>query len=386
MPLRKTLPPSRQTPRPRAFRNTDVRLTKVTPSAHPARRSTTLSSSLGLGEKLFSSASERRFADAIEQGLDAVEAGLLREMSFADNLADVTSRYLLEAGGKRVRPTLTLLTAQLGNGNNERVIVAAEALEITHLASLYHDDVMDEAKMRRGVPSAQSVWGNSVAILTGDLLFARASKLIASLGEEAIKLQAETFERLCLGQLHETIGPREGEDAIEHYIQVLRDKTGSLIAAAAEVGVMYSNAPAAFAEPVKTFGESIGVAFQLIDDVIDLAPREDDTGKMPGADLRSGVATLPLLYLRRLAETDADAAALLERIDRDVTALHSGEAHEEELVLAIAELRAHDVTRRTLEEAHRWAAEAVAALAPLPEGPVKKALTRFADSIVERSS
>jgi heptaprenyl diphosphate synthase len=107
---------------------------------------------------------------------------------------------------------------------------------------------------------------------------------------------------------------------------------------------------------------------------------------MPGADLRSGVATLPLLYLRRLAETDADAAALLERIDRDVTALHSGEAHEEELVLAIAELRAHDVTRRTLEEAHRWAAEAVAALAPLPEGPVKKALTRFADSIVERSS
>jgi heptaprenyl diphosphate synthase len=361
-------------------------LTKVTPSAHPARRSTTLSSSLGLGEKLFSSASERRFADAIEQGLDAVEAGLLREMSFADNLADVTSRYLLEAGGKRVRPTLTLLTAQLGNGNNERVIVAAEALEITHLASLYHDDVMDEAKMRRGVPSAQSVWGNSVAILTGDLLFARASKLIASLGEEAIKLQAETFERLCLGQLHETIGPREGEDAIEHYIQVLRDKTGSLIAAAAEVGVMYSNAPAAFADPVKTFGESIGVAFQLIDDVIDLAPREDDTGKMPGADLRSGVATLPLLYLRRLAETDADAAALLERIDRDVTALHSGEAHEEELVLAIAELRAHDVTRRTLEEAHRWAAEAVAALAPLPEGPVKKALTRFADSIVERSS
>ncbi|WP_349899771.1 polyprenyl synthetase family protein [Parafrigoribacterium soli] len=358
----------------------------MTPSAHPARRSTTLSSSLGLGEKLFSSASERRFAEAIEEGLDAVEVGLLREMSFADNLADVTSRYLLDAGGKRVRPTLTLLTAQLGTGNNEHVIVAAEALEITHLASLYHDDVMDEAKMRRGVPSAQSVWGNSVAILTGDLLFARASKLIASLGEEAIKLQAETFERLCLGQLHETIGPRDGEDAIEHYIQVLRDKTGSLIAAAAEVGVMYSNAPREYAEPVKTFGESIGVAFQLIDDVIDLAPREDDTGKMPGADLRSGVATLPLLYLRRLAETDADAAALLERIDHDVVALHSGEAHEEQLALAIAELRAHEVTRRTLDEAHRWAAEAVAALAPLPNGPVKKALTRFADSIVERSS
>jgi heptaprenyl diphosphate synthase len=361
-------------------------LTKVTPSAHHARRSTTLTSSLGLGEKLFSSASERRFADAIEEGLDAVEEGLLREMSFADNLADVTSRYLLEAGGKRVRPTLTLLTAQLGDGNNDRVVLAAEALEITHLASLYHDDVMDEAKMRRGVPSAQSVWGNSVAILTGDLLFARASKLIASLGEEAIKLQADTFERLCLGQLHETIGPRDGDDPIEHYIQVLRDKTGSLIAAAAEMGVMFSGAPKEFAVPVTTFGESIGVAFQLIDDVIDLAPRENDTGKTPGTDLRSGVATLPLLYLRRLANDDADAAQLLARIERDVHAIHYGEADEAELAVAIAELRAHDVTRRTLEEAHRWAAEAVGALAPLPDGPVKKALTRFADSIVERSS
>ncbi|MEO6944919.1 MAG: polyprenyl synthetase family protein, partial [Lacisediminihabitans sp.] len=246
--------------------------------------------------------------------------------------------------------------------------------------------VMDEATMRRGVPSAQSVWGNSVAILTGDLLFARASRLIASLGEEAIKLQADTFERLCLGQLHETIGPRDGEDPIEHYIQVLRDKTGSLIAASAQMGVMFSDAPRTYGVPVKTFGEKIGVAFQLIDDVIDLAPREDDTGKTPGTDLRSGVATLPVLYLRNLARTDADAARLLARIERDVDAGSYGEVDEADLTVAIAELRAHDVTRSTLAEAHRWAAEAVAALAPLPAGPVKKALTRFADSIVERSS
>jgi heptaprenyl diphosphate synthase len=357
----------------------------VNQSAAPARRSN-LGSNLGLGEKLFSSASERRFAQAIEEGLDAVEAGLLREMSFADNLADVTSRYLLEAGGKRVRPTLTLLTAQLGDGNNDRVIVAAEALEVTHLASLYHDDVMDDANMRRGVPTAQMVWGNSVAILTGDLLFARASQLVASLGEEAIKLQADTFVRLCLGQLHETIGPRDDEDPIEHYIQVLADKTGSLIAAAAEVGVMFSNAPVEYAQPVKTFGEKIGVAFQLIDDVIDLAGRADETGKVPGTDLRSGVATLPLLYLRRLAATDPDAAALLARIERDVDAVQGGSADEEEFDAAIAELREHDVTRQTLAEAHRWARDAVDALAPLPEGPVKKALTRFADTIVERSN
>jgi heptaprenyl diphosphate synthase len=242
----------------------------VNPSVPSARRSNTLSSSLGLGEKLFASSDERRFVTDIEQGLERVEEGLLREMSFADNLADVTTRYLFEAGGKRVRPVLTLLTAQLGSGANPRVETAAMAIEMTHLASLYHDDVMDEAQMRRGVPSAQTVWGNSVAILTGDLLFARASKLVATLGERAIVMQADTFERLCLGQLHETIGPRSDEDPIAHYIQVLADKTGSLIAAAADIGVMFSGAPEEYRKPVVAFGEKIGIAFQLIDDIIDL--------------------------------------------------------------------------------------------------------------------
>jgi heptaprenyl diphosphate synthase len=358
----------------------------VNPSVPLARRSNTLSSSLGLGEKLFASSDERRFAEAIEKGLEAVEAGLLAQMSFADEIADVTSRYLLEAGGKRVRPVLTLLTAQLGEGNNADVISAAQAVEITHLASLYHDDVMDEAQMRRGVPSAQSVWGNSVAILTGDLLFARASKIGAGLGERVLALQAATFERLCLGQLHETIGPRDDEDPIEHYIQVLADKTGSLIAAAAQVGVIFSNAADEYRQPVQIFGEKIGVAFQLIDDVIDLASEVDDTGKTPGTDLRSGVATLPLLYLRELAKTDPDADALLRRIERDVTSAFYGETDEADLTAAIAELRAHPVTQQTLAEAHRWSREAVDALAPLPEGPVKKALTRFAETIVERSN
>jgi heptaprenyl diphosphate synthase len=358
----------------------------VTASAPIARRSNTLSSSLGLGEKLFASSDERKLANAIDSGLALVEAGLLEQMSFTDDLADVTSRYLLDAGGKRIRPVLTLLTAQLGTGNNDSVISAAEAIEITHLASLYHDDVMDEAQMRRGVPSAQSVWGNSVAILTGDLLFARASKIISSLGEKAIQIQAETFERLCLGQLHETIGPRPGDDPIEHYLRVLADKTGSLIATAGRVGVLFSDAPAEYIDPVVQFGERIGVAFQLVDDVIDLAPQEGDTGKTPGTDLRAGVVTLPLLYLRRMAETDPDAQALLRRVDHDVNTAFYRNEDTPEFSAAIAELRDHEVTRMTMAEAHRWSAEAVAALDPLPDGPVKKALTRFAETIVERSS
>ena len=365
----------------------------VTPSTPLARRSKTLSASLGLGEKLFASSEERRFADAIEVGLEKVEEGLLREVSFADDMADVTSRYLLEAGGKRIRPVLTLLTAQLGDGAIDDVITAAQAIEITHLASLYHDDVMDEAEMRRGVPSAQSVWGNSVAILTGDLLFARASKLVASLGERAIKLQADTFERLCLGQLHETLGPRPGDDPVEHYLQVLADKTGSLIAAAAQMGVIFSNACDEYAEPVVAFGEKIGVAFQLVDDVIDLSEPDAETGKPQGTDLRSGVATLPLLYLRREALSDPAAAALLERIERTVDEAEGADGgngdpdpvREAEFAAAVAELRAHPVTERTYDEARRWADDAVAGLASLPAGPVKKALTKFAEAVVDRS-
>jgi heptaprenyl diphosphate synthase len=347
-----------------------------------ARRSKTLTASLGLGEKLFASSEERRFAEAIEAGLIEVEDGLLSAVAFADDIANVTTRYLLEAGGKRIRPVLTLLTAQLGDGSNPAVITAAQAVEITHLASLYHDDVMDEAEMRRGVPSAQSVWGNSVAILTGDLLFARASKLVASLGEEAIRLQADTFERLCLGQLHETVGPRADEDPVAHYLRVLADKTGSLIAAAAQMGVIFSNAPKRFEAPVVAFGEKIGVAFQLIDDVIDLAEPDAETGKTPGTDLRSGVATLPLLFLRRAARTDQGASDLLTRIERNVDV----DGSDAELAAAIADLRAHAVTSETLDEARRWADEAVAALDPLPDGPVKLALTKFAEAVVERNA
>lgn len=344
------------------------------------RRSTRLTSALGISDAFFASPAERRLADEVERGLQRVEEGLAAEMTFADELADVTARYLLDAGGKRIRPVLTLLTAQLGEGTTDDVVTAARAIEITHLASLYHDDVMDDAPVRRGVPAAHTRWGNAVAILTGDLLFGRASRLIATLGDAAIRLQTDTFERLCLGQLHETVGPKPDDDPIEHYLGVLADKTGSLIAAAARVGVRFSGAPAEFEAAVLEYGERIGIAFQLVDDVIDLAPPADDTGKVAGTDIRAGVATLPLLYLARDAQTDAAAATLHERITRDI---REGTAAEADA--AIADLRAHPVTDRTLDEARRWATSAVEALAPLPQGPVRKALTKFAEAIVERT-
>ena len=339
---------------------------------------------LSLHERIFASPETKKLASAVDQGVALIEANLEIEMHFGDALADVAGRYLFNAGGKRIRPVLTVLVSQLGNGVTDEIVTAGTAIEMTHLASLYHDDVMDEAPLRRGVPSTHEVWGNSVAILTGDLLFSRANTIMSRLGTKAAAIQTETFERLCLGQLHETIGPAEDVDPVEHYIQVLADKTGSLISAAARCGIEYSGAPEEYAEPLVTFGDKIGVAFQLADDVIDLDPNAGDTGKQAGTDLRAGVVTFPTLLLEQAAQNDADAAALLARIRSDVSA-ESAEA-DADLKLAIAELYAHPVTQATRDEAHRWANEAVAALAPLPVGAVKKALSAFAEHVVSRTA
>src|SRR5699024_7582473 len=202
-----------------------------------------------------------------------------------------------------------------------------------------HDDVMDSADMRRGAQAVHEVWGNTVAILTGDLLLARASRVVAQLGPEAVRIQAETFERLCLGQLHETLGPAEGEDAIAHYLQVLADKSGSLIAAAARYGVMFSGGEETHAATLERYGEKVGVAFQLADDVIDLASDAQTTGKTPGTDLREGVATMPVLLLRDQAEAgeiDEAGAQILDALDGDLSS-------DAALADVLADLTAHPV-------------------------------------------
>jgi heptaprenyl diphosphate synthase len=319
----------------------------------------------------------------VEAGLERVDRRLEQELRVTDALADATSRYLYDAGGKRLRPVLALLTAQLGEGANDDVIDGATALEMTHLGSLYHDDVMDAADTRRGVPSAHAIWGNNVAILTGDLLFSRASQIMARHGDRAIRLQANTFERLVLGQMHETVGPQDGDDPVDFYLRVLSDKTGSLIAAAAQAGIIFSNGPQELEEPMIRFGEKAGVAFQLLDDVIDLSADPAETGKVPGTDLRAGVPTMPYLVLGQ--RTDAASSSLRERIDDGVARIADG-ADPSLLDVPLAELREHEATQATLDLAHAWSREAVDALAPLPDGPVREGLTRFAQAVADRSS
>lgn len=318
----------------------------------------------------------------LTEELEDIEQRLIAAARSADPLIDPSAGHLLAAGGKRIRPVLVLLTSQFGSGVNDDVRAAAVATELTHLATLYHDDVMDSAPLRRGAPSAHEVWGNSVAILTGDLLFARASNVVAGLGPTAVRIQAETFERLCLGQLHETVGPAPEEDPVRHYLQVLADKTGSLIATSARFGAMFAGCDRTVVDQVTAYGEYAGVAFQLADDVLDIRSDAAVSGKTPGTDLREGVATMPVLLLRRFVasgEASAEDTQLLEDIAGDLSS-------DEALASVVARLRDHDVVAQTSDLARQWSARAVNAITGLPGGDVRDALVSFADALVARAA
>jgi heptaprenyl diphosphate synthase len=313
---------------------------------------------------------------AIRSGLDAVEA-LLRDSVKSDYpFVTETSQHLVAAGGKRFRPLVVLLAAQFGEPGAAGVVPAAVVVELTHLATLYHDDVMDEAALRRGAVSANSRWGNTVAILTGDFLFARASDILADLGPEAVRLQARTFERLVQGQIRETVGPEHGDDPVEHYLRVVADKTGSLIGTSGRFGAMLSGADESAIEVLTRFGERIGVAFQLSDDLLDVQSDSAASGKTPGTDLREGVPTLPVLLLRRDA-TEADAA-LLDLLSGDLN-------NDDDLGRAVQLLRAHPVMDEARAVLRSWADDARATLAPLPDVPARAALESLCDFVVRRT-
>jgi heptaprenyl diphosphate synthase len=272
---------------------------------------------------------------------------------------------------------LTLLTAQYGDPTGQAVIAAAVACEITHLATLYHDDVMDEAPLRRGVESANMRWGNTIAILTGDFLFAKSSDLLADLGPEAVRLQARTFERLVIGQIMETQGPNPGQDPLEHYLKVVADKTGSLIAASARYGGMISGAPAEITDTVTIFGEKIGVAFQLADDVIDVASESNQSGKTPGTDLREGVPTLVTLNVMK-SNDPADA-----ELKRLLSAPIEDEPTVQQVLVALRNHKALDESRQQLMQV---AKEARSALGPLPINDATGALMSLCDAVIDRSA
>ena len=315
------------------------------------------------------------FEAMVRDQLDRVEAALLQAAEADSSMVREAAQHVIVAGGKRFRPLLVVLGSYLGPAAVEADVErAAVVVELTHVASLYHDDVMDEAGLRRGAVSANARWGNTVAILVGDLLFARASDLVADLGPEFVRLQARTFARLVQGQIAETVGPAPGQDRLHHYLQVVSDKTGSLIATSALFGAKLAGATPAQQALMAEFGEQIGVVFQLSDDIIDIT--SDETGKTPGTDLREGIPTLPTLLAR--ASTDPADARLLTLLDSDLTS-------DAELAEVLDLLRRHRSIEDARADVRRRAESARLLLDGLPSGPARDSLEELCDTVVSRT-
>ncbi len=316
-------------------------------------------------------------AEEIQVGMASVERELRATVASADPFVTDAARHLVDAGGKRVRPLLTLLTAHFGEPTEPLVERSALVVELTHLATLYHDDVMDEALVRRGAASANSRFGNTVAILTGDYLFARAASIASELGPEGVRLQADTFARLVQGQIRETAGPRDGVDPVKHYLDVLADKTGSLIATAGRFGALFAGADRAVVDTLAEFGETFGVAFQLSDDLLDIESESGQSGKTPGTDLREGVATLPVLYA--LADDDTAGARLREILAAGPVT--DDDAHAEALGL----LRSSTALDRARATCEQYAGQARALLDSLPDVPATAALATMCEYVIART-
>jgi geranylgeranyl pyrophosphate synthase len=314
----------------------------------------------------------------IAEDLAVVEAALRDASLGGDEMFSEVSRHMMEAGGKRFRAMLVLLAARFGDSRDKRIVPAAVAIELTHLASLFHDDVMDEAVMRRGHRSANSQFGNSVAILAGDYLFARASRILADLGADAIRIQAETFCRLCDGQLAETVGPRPGEDPLDHYMRVIDGKTGSLIATSGRFGAMFSGAPADVTDLIADACMRIGIAWQLSDDVLDVASTSAQSGKSPGTDLRQGVRSLPVLFaLRSTSPDEARLRELLTECDLTDQDLHAE---------ALARLRQSAALGEARSSVREMISGARDLVGRLPDLPARAAFESLCDFVTTRAA
>jgi heptaprenyl diphosphate synthase len=317
-------------------------------------------------------------AAATSAGLERVEELLHREVTSGYQFVTETSLHLIDAGGKRFRPLFTLLGAQMGpRPDTDEVVTAAAVVELVHLATLYHDDVMDAATMRRGAQSANSRWDNTVAILTGDFLFAHASRLVADLGPLAVRIIAETFAELVTGQMRETRGPRPDDDPVEHYLAVIAEKTGSLIATSGRYGGMFSGCTPEQVESLHRFGAAIGTAFQISDDIIDITSPSDSSGKTPGTDLREGVLTLPMLYA--LQDEGPQADRLRTLLARPIT-------DDAEVDEALALLRSGPGVARAREVLAEHASAARGELTQLPDCPAAKALSSLTMYVVDRTA
>lgn len=308
----------------------------------------------------------------IRADLERVET-MLRRIALSDQaIISEMATHLIDAGGKRFRPMLVLLAGTQGDPTDERLVPCATAIEMTHLATLYHDDVIDETLIRRGVPTVNVRYGNSMAVLTGDFLLARASGVAADLGPYVSRRLADTIAELCEGQIMETepVGRAQRDPA--RYIEVIRRKTASLVATSCHLGAWLAGAEDAIIAGLTNYGEALGMAFQLADDILDIAGDAAESGKEPGTDLREGVLTMPALdTLNGAVPGGAELEAALAA---------------EDIGAALTLLRGNGSLDRARAAVASWQAEARAALDDLHAGPGRDAFMGLIEFTGARTS
>jgi heptaprenyl diphosphate synthase len=300
----------------------------------------------------------------LDDALVRVEAALAVATTAADSHLNGATGHLVAAGGKRLRPALVVAAASVcGAGASDAVVQGGVAVELVHLGSLYHDDVMDEAEHRRGVPSVNARWGNLVAILAGDFLLARASEIAASLGTEVAGLLARTIGQLCEGEVGQLRFAFDVGRTEEAYLASIAGKTASLMATAARVGGIVSGAPGPWVEALTGYGEALGMAFQIWDDIRDLVCSEEGLGKPAGHDMVEGTYTLPVIRAMAIRGVGDDLRTLL---GGPLDAPARDKARE--LILST------DALRDAASEARSWSARADAALDVLRDagGPLEQ--------------
>lgn len=313
--------------------------------------------------------------DFIAEDLSAVEAKLqdVQQVDYPPLAAVLQG--LLRAGGKRLRPAVAILATRFHRAPPARVHSLAASVEMLHTATLVHDDVIDNALLRRGRPTLNASWSQGATILAGDYLFARAAAFAADTQNvRVVSIFARTLMIICDGELREIFGSRSWEQIRRDYERRIEAKTASLFAAAAEAGAVLSGAPEEQAQALRRYGQELGMAFQMVDDVLDFAGEAERLGKPVGRDLRQGIITLPvILYSRRVGQHP-----LLEQI-----AAGNGAA-EETVAELVEEIRASPAIAEALEVAREHSQRAVAALSPLPAHPARDALQEIAQFVVRR--
>jgi heptaprenyl diphosphate synthase len=298
----------------------------------------------------------------LEENLNRVEAALRGSVSSEDPFLTEVAGHLVQAGGKRLRPALAVAAAGVVSSDaaTDDVIQGGVSVELVHLGSLYHDDVMDEATIRRGVESVNARWGNLVAIVAGDFLLARASELAAALGTEVAELLAATIGRLCEGQVAELRTAYDVGRSEEAYMVSIAGKTAALMAASSRIGALAAGADRPQVEALTAFGQAFGMVFQMVDDVLDVIGTEESLGKPAGHDLVEGVYTLPTIRALTVPDAGDDLRALLGR-----------PLDEPARDKARSIIRSTDAVEATLGVARRWADKAADAAVGLGQAGVE---------------